>query len=269
MACFASHSQLHERCSILKTHITIMSEVKGNSEYGTKTLEIISDANSFNRWMYETIIPHCFGEILEIGSGIGNISHFFIEDGKNITLSDIEKRYFPQLKEKFGHHKNLGGIFQFDLANENIELSHPELINCFDTIFAINVIEHIPNHEKAIQNASKFLREGGKIVILVPAFQRLFNQFDKQLDHQRRYTAESLKSVLEKSNFKIIHSQYFNIAGMLGWIISGNILRNKIIPKEQMKVYNALVPVWKIIDFFTRKFVGISVIQVGEKKSNV
>lgn len=33
-----------------------------------------------------------------------------------------------------------------------------------------------------------------------------------------------------------------------------------------MRFYDALVPVWKRIDFFTRKLAGISVIQVGVKK---
>ena len=47
-----------------------MTEILGNSKYGTDTLEVISEADNFNRWMYETIKPHCSGEILEIGSGI-------------------------------------------------------------------------------------------------------------------------------------------------------------------------------------------------------
>ena len=32
-----------------------MSEIKGNSKYGTDTLTLIAGAEKFNRWMYETI----------------------------------------------------------------------------------------------------------------------------------------------------------------------------------------------------------------------
>ena len=43
-------------------------------EEGMETLKAISEANKFNEWMYERIAPDCSGKILEIGSGIGNIS---------------------------------------------------------------------------------------------------------------------------------------------------------------------------------------------------
>ena len=168
-----------------------------NPQYGTDTLEVISEAQQFNRWMYETIKPHCTGEILEIGSGIGNISQFFIDEGAQITLSDFDNSYFPRLNEKFGESKNLKGIYLLDFSDQNLEKNHPEMIGRFDTIFALNVVEHIPDHEQALRNALKMLRKGGKVVILVPAFQWLFNDFDTQLDHQRRYTQKSLRSVLE------------------------------------------------------------------------
>lgn len=242
-----------------------MSEILGNSKYGTDTLEVISEAHHFNRWMYETIKPHCSGEILEIGSGIGNISQFFINDGASISLSDIENSYFPILKEKFGESKNLKGMYRLDFSDKNLEKNHPEMINRFDTIFALNVVEHIPDHEQALKNAMKMLKKGGKVVILVPAFQFLYNGFDKQLDHCRRYTQKSLQTLLENSGFEIKHKQYFNFIAIFGWFISGTILRKNIIPGGQMRFYDAMVPVWKVLDFFTGKLVGISVIQVGVK----
>lgn len=242
-----------------------MTEKTGNSKYGTETLEIISEADNFNRWMFEKIKPHCKGEILEIGSGIGNMSQYFIEDGANLTLSDIEESYFPRLQKKIGKRENLKGMYQLDFSDKDLEKNHPELIGQFDTVFALNVVEHIPDHEQALKNAHKLLRKGGKVVILVPAFQSLFNQFDEQLDHQRRYTTNTLKFLIEGNGFKVKHSEFFNFIGMLGWIISGKVLRKKMIPEGQMKIYNSLVPLWKIIDFFTRRFVGISIIQVGEK----
>jgi 2-polyprenyl-3-methyl-5-hydroxy-6-metoxy-1,4-benzoquinol methylase len=139
------------------------------------------------------------------------------------------------------------------------------MLGKFDTIFALNVVEHIPDHEQALRNAMKMLRPGGKVVILVPAFQFLFNGFDKQLDHQRRYTRKTLKKLIEGSGFKLKSTQYFNFIAILGWYISGNILKKEMIPGGQMKLYDKLVPLWKIIDFFTNRIAGVSVIQVGKK----
>jgi hypothetical protein len=38
-----------------------------------------------------------------------------------------------------------------------------------------------------------------------------------------------------------------------------------VIPEGQMKLYNFFVPVFKIIDRFTRKILGLSVIMVGKQ----
>ena len=99
------------------------------------------------------------------------------------------------------------------------------------------------------------LRKGGKVVILVPAFQALYNGFDKQLDHQRRYTQKSLRNLLEGNGFDVIHAQYFNVMGVAGWFFSGKILRKKNIPAGQMKLYNHFVPLWEVFDFFTQKII--------------
>ena len=237
-----------------------------NPKYGTDTLKVISSAGKFNHWMYQTIAKHCSGKnILEIGSGIGNISGFFIANNIPISLSDFDKNYFPGLIDKFGENSNLKGIYHLDLADEDIEANHPELIGKFDTVFALNVVEHISDHELTIRNAYKLLNDNGRIIILVPAFQTIYNQFDLQLGHYRRYNKKLLKELIGSNGFKILHAQYFNFIGILGWFISGKVLGKKMIPEGQMKMYDTLVPVWKVVDFFTNRFAGLSVIVAGEK----
>ena len=74
---------------------------------GLETLLAISKADRFNRWMYDTIKPFISGNILEIGSGIGNISHYFLAAQQKITVSDLRDNYLAFLKEEFQHHSNL------------------------------------------------------------------------------------------------------------------------------------------------------------------
>jgi len=243
-----------------------MKNKTGNSKYGTETLEVLSQAKKFNRWMYETIRPHCSGKVLEIGSGIGNISEYFFEEGFDITLSDYENSYFPLLRQKFEGKINFNGIHLMDFSDKDLAKKFPDLIEKFDTVFALNVVEHIEDHVQALENAGKMLKKGGKVIILVPAFQSLYNSFDEQLEHFRRYTGKSLKALLEVAGFDVVHSQYFNFMAILGWFFSGKVLKKRIIPNNQLKLFNALVPVWRILDLFTNRFAGVSVIQVGEKK---
>ena len=233
--------------------------------HGTETLEVISDAGQFNQWMYQTIKPYCTGNVLEVGSGIGNISQFFLNDNFNVSLSDLSSDYFKILEGKFSGFENLKGLFCLDFAEKNLEQTYPHLIGQFDTVFALNVLEHVPDHEQAIRNCRLLLKPGGNLVILVPAFQSLFNQFDIALEHQRRYTPKSLKKVMAIPGFKVLHSQYFNVIGILGWFVSGQILRKKTIPEGQMKLYDTLVPLWKVIDWLVGRFLGLSVICVVKK----
>ncbi|CAH8284671.1 methyltransferase family protein [Mariniflexile fucanivorans] len=232
---------------------------------GAITLDIISKADKFNQWMYQTIKPFCKGQILEIGSGIGNISNFFIKDNYDIFLSDIRASYCLELEKKFNAFQNFLGAEIIDLTDPDFDKKYAKHLQKYDTVFALNVVEHIYEDELAIQNCHKLLTENGNAIILVPSYQSLFNQFDGELGHYRRYNKASLTNVFSKSNFELIHKQYFNFIGIFGWYISGKILNKKTIPKEQMKLYNTLVPVIKIIDKSIFNTMGLSTIIVGKK----
>jgi 2-polyprenyl-3-methyl-5-hydroxy-6-metoxy-1,4-benzoquinol methylase len=235
-------------------------------EAGHATLEVIGMADKLNEWMYTTIKPYSKGKILEIGSGIGNISAFFLEDNFEITLSDIRDNYCNELRTKFSSFSNLNGVEKIDLVHPDFEIEYAGLLNSYDTLFSLNVIEHIENDSLAIKNCYKLLKKDGRLIILVPAFQCLFNQFDIQLEHYRRYTQNTLSRIIEENSFAIIHQQYFNCAGIAGWYISGKIQRNKVIPENQIKLYNKLTFIFKLIDKLVFKRIGLSVICVGLKK---
>jgi SAM-dependent methyltransferase len=232
---------------------------------GELTLKVISEATRFNRWMFENIVPYCSGNILEIGSGIGNISQYFLREGFQITLSDIRPQYCEELKTRFGNNNNALAILNIDLVDENFSAKYELLRNSFDTVFALNVIEHIGDDSLAVANCGRLLKTGGRLVILVPAYRFLFNRFDKNLGHFRRYTTGTLDALLKRNAMRIVHHRYFNSAGIPGWYLSGKIMKNRTIPAGQMKFYDSMVPLFKLLDraFFHR--IGLSVISVGEK----
>lgn len=227
---------------------------------GEDTLITISEAEKFNNWMFKTISPYCSGKILEIGSGHGNISQFFINHNYNITLSDFNEKYCVFLSDNYSNK-----VINLDIINPNFDIDYKEYFNSFDTIFALNVIEHIENDTLAIMNIAKLLKKGGNMLILVPAYQNLYTSFDKELGHFRRYTAKTAKKILTENYLKIKHTQYFNFMGIIGWYISSKIQKNSIIPKKQMNLYNYMVPLFKIIDKLVFNHIGLSTIVVGEK----
>ncbi len=240
-------------------------EFKTVDEEGMEILDVISKADKFNKWMYETIQAHCSGKVLEIGSGIGNISQFFLADDFQIQLTDIRDNYCDKLKQKFASYKNLLGVENIDLVDPHFDTKYPSHLEKYDTVFALNVVEHINDDNLAIANAKKLLVKGGKLIILVPAYQALYNQFDKSLEHYRRYTKENLNPLISNNQLEIIHSQYFNAIGIIGWYVSGKLQKNDSIPDGQMRLYDKLVPIFKIVDKVIFNAFGLSVITVGKK----
>ena len=230
---------------------------------GWETLDAIAAADKFNEWMYESIRPYCTDNILEIGSGIGNISRFFVESGASITLSDIRPVYCDVLRKKFPRAK---AVIEMNLTHPNFEKEYNEHLGAYNAVFALNVVEHIEDDALAIRNCHKLLTGDGRLVILVPAYPALYNRFDRELEHFRRYNRSTLTSLMTNANFSVLRSWYFNFMGIPGWYVSGKLQQNKTIPKSQMSLYNRLVPIFRLIDKLLLNKIGLSVISVGVRQ---
>jgi len=235
-------------------------------QVGFTTLRYLSETTQLNRWMFETILPHVRGNILEIGSGIGNISCQFVKADLPISLSELDAEYCHQLRDQFEGEPLIRGIHQLDLVHPLFQTEYKALLGTFQTVFALNVVEHISDHRQAIANARSLLSPNGRIIILVPAYQFLYNEIDRGLGHHRRYTRNSVKQLLS-GGFDILHTQYFNLAGIAGWLFSGTVLHNKTLTAGPLSLYNKLVPFFRLVDSLAFHQIGLSVIAVARKKS--
>lgn len=231
---------------------------------GEHTLRIIAQADKFNHWIYKTIQPHLKGSILEIGSGIGNISQYLVRDGFSITLSDYNPDYCRYLEQRFGRHPNVKAIVTIDLQDADFYKKYETLKEQFDTIYLLNVVEHLADDSKAVAYCRYLLKNAGTLIILVPAFQFLYCRLDKNLGHFRRYTTKQLKTLLH-DGFKITHNQYINAVGVAGWLLYGKVLQNPLLQQQEMQAYNKLVPLAKFIDPFFNRLFGLSVMVTAQK----
>ncbi len=228
---------------------------------GEENLRAIAEADKFNEWMYQQVVPHCTGKILEIGSGIGNISYFFDRNEMDIDLSDIREQYRSYLKKSFEKR----AVLDMDIVADGFIDLHGDKLGTYDAVFALNVVEHIKDDKLAIENMIKLLKPGGKIIILVPAYQWLYNGFDVALEHFKRYTKSRLLGIFPTRGVKLIRSWYFNFAGIFGWFLVGSVMKKKLIPESNMKLYNVLTPIFKIADKVVLNKMGLSVIAVYQK----
>ena len=65
----------------------------------------------------------------------------------------------------------------------------------FDAVVLLDVLEHLADPGALVREMGRVLRQGGAVVIMVPAGPELWSYWDEMHGHQRRYTKASLASV--------------------------------------------------------------------------
>ena len=109
------------------------------------------------------------------------------------------------------------------------------------------------------------LKPGGKIIIKVPALNCLYSPMDRSIGHYRRYNKQTLSNTLSQANFLQPSLWYFNLAGILGWWLNGQILGRTTPASAQVDLFNRLVPVLSTIEAKIKPPLGLSLFAVATK----
>lgn len=227
---------------------------------GVSTLEVLEGAGQYNKWISSEIMRYATGKIIEIGAGTGNISQFFISK-KDFHITEVDPDLVKLLRKRFPKIKSR-------ISTLDIEKKPPiTLKNKFDTLFSVNVLEHIEEDNKALENIYNLLTRKGKMVSLVPANQFAYTRLDKELGHFRRYNKKELESKLIKAGFVVEKVKFFNIIGLMTWITRDKVEKNNIHLKPyQIALFDMMVPFLRIIEKLIPAPIGISLIVVARKK---
>lgn len=226
---------------------------------GIKTLEVLEGAENYNKWIASRIKLYVKSPALEIGAGTGNISHYFTHL-RELVLTDVDEDLVNSLRTRFMKKKKV----KFEVFNIAGNLG--KIVQTFNTVYSVNVLEHIENDEKALRNMFRLLNKSGRIVLLVPAKRVAYNDLDRSLGHHRRYEKEELREKIIKAGFKIEELEYFNITGLLSWIVRNYIsTSHSELKSSQVKYFNWVVPILKIIEPKRGLPFGISLIAVASK----
>lgn len=227
-----------------------------------QTLQKMKKLRRYNQWIFSTLRPYLGKRVLEIGSGIGNITKFLL-DRDFVMATEVEPQYLALLKNIFGKYKHFL-IEELDISGTEIDKYRSYHI---DSVLCLNVLEHIEQEEKALRNIFNLLESKGRLLLLVPSHPLLYGSLDRNLGHYRRYGKKELKDKLEALGFKIISLNYFNRIGTLGWLLNSKILRRKTLPALQLRMYNLLVPFFKLEKLIPLPF-GTSLFAVAERKND-
>jgi glycosyltransferase involved in cell wall biosynthesis len=226
---------------------------------GAHMLDSLSGTNRFNRWMADTVVkPYLGSRVLEVGAGIGNMTQHLSRGRRSYMATDMDEEHLGRLRVRFRGRPNL--------TVRKVDLRLPEdfrdLRGTADTVVCLNVVEHVKDDLLALRNIHSALGPEGRAIILVPQDQSVYGTLDEVLGHFRRYSTAGLTSRMEAAGFEVERVFEFNRVTRPGWWWNGKVLRRRTFGRFQLKVFDALVPVWRRLDRMI-PWKGVSVIAIG------
>ena len=122
-----------------------------------------------------------------------------------------------------------------------------------DTLIFIDVLEHVKDDAKLLEEYMERASDGALFIISVPAFNSLWSNHDIYLEHFRRYSVRDLRDLATKVGLKEVHSTYiFGSLFPVIWIIRQ--VKKRL---NSSKIDSDLKDNSKIINFFILNFLSI------------
>lgn len=160
-------------------------------------------------------------KILDIGCGDGKYTSLFCHNNNEVVGLDIENRVKPEYKK-----------FKFIKGNAE-NLPFPD--KSFDLVISFDVLEHINDDRKAIEEIYRILRKEGKIFLETPNRERLSYWFlvftgkrrsyplklGEDCIHLREYTKKELEERFRERKFRRIKILPFWLGLRSRWFDKG------------------------------------------------
>jgi 2-polyprenyl-3-methyl-5-hydroxy-6-metoxy-1,4-benzoquinol methylase len=216
-----------------KTHqgIEYLSSVEEVSMHDS-WFDIASADHFWLQWRLEIIkrfaeyLPAKTGKILEIGCGNGVVLNQFEDLGFQIDGCDLNEHALKMVKD-----------FKGRLMVYNIYDRNPDLLEKYDCVFLLDVIEHIEDHQSFLEIALDYVKPGGALIVNVPAGAYLYGPYDKEVGHVRRYSEKELINLFTKAGLVNNSARYWAMS-LVPFAIARKILHffnNKNIIESGMK----------------------------------
>ena len=234
----------------------------GSLDYAGQELETFALAVNWKAYVRAALAPFIVGDVAEVGAGLGETTNALIVSPQARSWTAIEPDATMagsiRARAEAGDFGRLVNVHAATLAQLPAGTD-------FDTVIYIDVLEHIEDDRGELMSALARLRPGGRIVVLSPAYQFLYSEFDRAIGHFRRYTAKQLRA-LTRPGTRVEASFYLDSVGMVASAANKLLLRQKMPGRGQVLTWDRLmVPLSRLIDPLVGRSFGRSVIVVWTK----
>jgi SAM-dependent methyltransferase len=130
--------------------------------------------------------------VADAGCGWGTNLDALEKSGYQVTGFDISRRILEMIDQP------ARTLVELDF-NQPLPADHAR----FDSLLALDVIEHIDDDRAAVAGMARLLKPGGTAIVSVPALPELFSEFDAIQGHRRRYLPETLRAAFANTGLEV------------------------------------------------------------------
>jgi len=228
--------------------------------YVGQELDLFAAVVNWKSYWSVQIRPFVAGDVLEVGAGIGSNTHFLDPGGAGRWVClEPDSQLIARLA---GNLETSGTRRTCETICGTLESLKNQQ---FDTIIYIDVLEHIEKDREELAAAASLIRPGGRIIVLSPAHQRLFNPFDSTLGHFRRYDRPMLRDI-SPAGLPLIRLRYLDSVGLCASAANLLFLRQSVPTKGQLRFWDHwMVPLSRVLDKLLLYTAGKSILAIWQK----
>ena len=223
-------------------------------KYPGKELEIFDKAIIFQKYIYFLTKKFLKNKTLEVGAGLGSFTRNYFKEINDVSVTEIDQNNFEILKAKFKNE-------QINIFSEKIQ----KIEGKFETIIYLNVLEHIENDLEEIDDALSKISKGGYLIIVVPAHQKLYSNFDREIGHFRRYDKKFFeRNYINASVEKLV---YIDAMGYFLYYLNKVTFSKETYPSTlKVQIWDKIfTPITILVDFFLAYKFGKNVLCILKK----
>ena len=227
-------------------------------EYPEIALERFDKANFWILYIVFKIRKFLKDDMLEVGAGCGSFTKAYMKNFQSITLTDADAGSYNLLKKNFINEKKI------TVLSSLIK----DINKKFNTILYFNVLEHVKEDKLEIRNALEKLNNGGHLIILVPAHQKIYSKLDKAVGHYKRYDINFFKEN-KFENSEIVKLHFLDFFGYSLYHLNKIFFKDETYPTE-LKIFiwdKIFTPLTTIADFLTGYKFGKNILCIYKKTS--